>query len=87
VPENANTSVETAEMPSVNVGLLKSLKSDLKTPSCGASAGRSCTPTAIVTVKTIVGQLPSVTGMNKILLAVIIHINPSQQSQDILPRV
>ena len=41
VPANAKTSEEHAEMASVKLGLLVSLKSETKTPSLGASAGRS----------------------------------------------
>lgn len=53
VPAYENTIVVTAEEASAKVGLPKSLKSDCHSPSPGAAEGRSWTPTAIVTVKTI----------------------------------
>lgn len=53
VPENANTRLDTAVMPSVNDGLPIILKSECQgVLVCGAAAGRSWIPTATVTIRT-----------------------------------
>lgn len=53
VPEKANTRFETAEIPSENDGLPTILKSECQGWSvCGAAAGRSSIPTAMVTIRT-----------------------------------
>lgn len=53
VPEKANKRFETAAIASANEGFLTTCQSETKGPGVtGAAAGRSCTPTATVTVIT-----------------------------------
>ena len=55
VPAYANTMDERDAKASAVLGLWNSLKSECQGPAWGAAAGRSCTPTDIVKVKTDMG--------------------------------
>lgn len=51
IPPYAKINEPIAAAAELNGGLLNSLKSGLHSPSCGAAAGRSSTPTATVKVR------------------------------------
>lgn len=91
VPEKENRRFETAAIPSAKLGLPTTFQSELQGPGVmGAEAGRSITPTAIVTMITrhSVSSLHSVSSvLKKGILAMRIHGSPIHASQVIRPRV
>ena len=93
VPEYAKIIEDTALIAWAKDGLATTLKSETQAVSvCGAEAGRSWTPTAMITMKTrracyeTVG-IVRVDAYGGALLATMIHGRPIHASQVIRPRV
>jgi hypothetical protein len=88
VPEKANRRLETAAIASAKEGLPTTFQSDTQGPSVvGAAAGRSCIPTAIVTIITELSQSLFRIGLFPYIPAVRIHGRPTHASHVIRPRV